>query len=181
MRCRNPFAFKPGPVSFWTTVIYLAVAIPLLYVHETVPSAPPSDSSLYGALNLTEAWLDLQTISNAYHPYNSHQNDVVRDYILRRSRDILQRNGVPYVEELLGGALRDQRSADVHGMACLQNPPTDKLSILASTMPFPITSLQPHRRQQFRQSPAPQKSSSLMTRSPTSPGRTMRVSSSVPA
>lgn len=95
MRCNNPFAFRPGPVTFWTTAIYLAVAIPLIYVHETVPPAP-EDHSLYRGLNLTEAWADLEVISNAYHPYNSHQNDAVREFIVNRTVAILERNGVDY-------------------------------------------------------------------------------------
>lgn len=102
MRCQNPFAFRPGPVSFWTTVIYLALVIPLIYVHETVPPAP-SDRSLYQGLNLTEAWLDLQTISRAFHPYNSHENDVVRQFLIDRTKEILDRNSMPYTTETIGG------------------------------------------------------------------------------
>ena len=93
MRGSNPFAFRPGPVSFWTTVVYLAIAIPLLYVHETVPPAP-SEHDLYKGLNLTEAWLDLDIISSSYHPYNSHENDDVRAFLINRSKEILTRNGV---------------------------------------------------------------------------------------
>lgn len=102
MKCSNPFAFRPGPVSFWTTVVYLAVAIPIIYIHETVPPAP-SDHSLYRGLNLTEAWQDLETISNSYHPYNSHQNDLVREFLVNRSVAILERNGVDYSTEISGG------------------------------------------------------------------------------
>ena len=98
MKCNNPFAFRPAPVSFWTTVIYLAIAIPLLVVHETVPSAP-ADRSLYRGLNLTEAWHHLEFITSAYHPYNSRQNDVVRDYLIARSKEILERNGIDYTTE----------------------------------------------------------------------------------
>lgn len=102
MKCSNPFAFRPGAVSFWTTAIYLAVAIPIIYIHETVPPSP-SDRSLYRGLNLTEAWLDLETISNSYHPYNSHQNDLVREFLVNRSTQILQRNGANFVVEAAGG------------------------------------------------------------------------------
>jgi hypothetical protein len=98
MKCKNPFAFRPGQVTFWTTVIYLAVAIPLLYVHETVPPTP-KDYSLYRGLNLTEAWLDLQTITTNHHPYNSHDNDRVREYLMNRSEEILDRNKVRYSVE----------------------------------------------------------------------------------
>ncbi|CAM1502701.1 Fc.00g074770.m01.CDS01 [Cosmosporella sp. VM-42] len=95
MYCGNPFAFRPGPVSFWTTVVYIAIAIPLIYIHETVPPAP-SDRSLYSGLNLTEAWLDLQVITRKFHPYNSHENDDVRELLIERSKEILDRNGVKY-------------------------------------------------------------------------------------
>ncbi|KAG5926562.1 hypothetical protein E4U42_003157 [Claviceps africana] len=102
MKIANPFAFRRGPVSFWTTVVYLAVFISLLYVHESVPPAPAQDDLPQG-VNLTEAWADLQAITSSYHPYNSHENDVVRDYFMRRSREILDRNGVKYTEDLTGG------------------------------------------------------------------------------
>ncbi|POR31563.1 Peptide hydrolase [Tolypocladium paradoxum] len=102
MKCGNPFAFRPGPVTFWTTIIYLAVVVPLLYVHETVPSAP-ADKALYRGLNLTEAWLDLQTITRTYHPYNSQENDRVREFLIDRSKQILDRNGVAYTSEMSGG------------------------------------------------------------------------------
>ncbi|KPM37835.1 Vacuolar membrane protease [Neonectria ditissima] len=102
MRCQNPFAFRPGPVSFWTTVIYLAIAIPLIYVHETVPPGP-ANRSLYRGLNLTEAFQDLQNITSTFHPYNSHQNDRVREFIVMRSKEILDRNGMDYTTDLSGG------------------------------------------------------------------------------
>ncbi|KAK2601619.1 hypothetical protein QQS21_004854 [Conoideocrella luteorostrata] len=98
----NPFAFRPAPVSFWTTVTYLAVFISLIFVHETVPSAPSQKEWPQG-VNLTEAWTDLQAITRFYHPYNSHENDVVRSYLMRRSREILDRNGVKYTTDLTGG------------------------------------------------------------------------------
>lgn len=100
MRFHNPVAFRPAQVTFWTTVVYLALVIPLVYVHVTVPSAPPDDS-LPSGLSLTDAWLDLQIISSAYHPFNSHQNDVVRGFIISRSKDILKHNGVDYTTEVL--------------------------------------------------------------------------------
>ncbi|KAM0558328.1 hypothetical protein ACHAPJ_005022 [Fusarium lateritium] len=111
MRAKNPLAFRPGPVSFWTTVIYLALAIPLIYVHETVP---PADPSLYhGLLNLTEAWLDLQNISSAYHPYNSHENDRVRKFIISRTKEILDRNDLSYTTETIGGVDWHSRASGI--------------------------------------------------------------------
>lgn len=104
MKFLNPFAFRPGPVSFWTTVVYLAVVIPLIYVHETVPPIP-KERSIETGLNLTEAWADLQIISSSYHPYNSHENDRVREFLIQRSKDILKRNGIKYHTEVAGGAV----------------------------------------------------------------------------
>lgn len=108
MKCQNPFAFSPGPVSIFTTIVYLALAIPLIWVHETVPPAP-ADRSLYHGVNLTEAWLDLQQISRAYHPYNSHENDRVREFLINRTKDILHRNDVRYSTETLGGVVWHER------------------------------------------------------------------------
>lgn len=100
MHFRNPFAFRPGPVSFWTTVIYIALLIPIIYVHETVPAAP-ANRSLYSGLDLTEAWTDLQSITRKFHPYNSHENDVVREIFVNRTKEILDRNKIDYNFEKL--------------------------------------------------------------------------------
>ncbi|KAK2629097.1 hypothetical protein QTJ16_002200 [Diplocarpon rosae] len=95
MRWYNPFAFVPMAVTLVTTIVYLAIIVPLLIVHETVPSAP-LNPTLYQGLNLTEAWLDLAELSNGYHPFNSHRNDEVRDWLLRRVEGILDSNEVKY-------------------------------------------------------------------------------------
>lgn len=92
MALSNPFAFRPLSVSFWTTVTYLALLIPLLIIHETVPS--PSDTAVYHGLNLTKAWLDLTVLSNAYHPFNSRKNDEVHNWLLLELNEIRKRNGV---------------------------------------------------------------------------------------
>lgn len=75
---RNPIAFTPVPVTLITSLVYAALIISLLVVHHTVPQGHVS------GVNLTEAWSDLQTLSNAFHPYNSRRNDVVRDWLLTR-------------------------------------------------------------------------------------------------
>ncbi|KAH6720261.1 aminopeptidase-like protein [Leptodontidium sp. MPI-SDFR-AT-0119] len=95
MRWYNPFAFVPMAVTLVTSVVYLAILIPLLIVQETVPSAP-ENPTVYRGLNLTEAWLDLEELSNGYHPFNSRRNDEVRNWLLRRVEGILDSNGVKY-------------------------------------------------------------------------------------
>lgn len=82
----NPIAFRPLSVTFWTTVTYLALLIPLVIIHETVPR--PENSAV-----IAEAWSDLDTLTQDYHPYNSRQNDVVRDWLLLRLHNIIQENG----------------------------------------------------------------------------------------
>ncbi|KAJ9142610.1 Peptide hydrolase [Pleurostoma richardsiae] len=91
----NPFAFRPAQVTVWTTLIYLALLIPLIVINETVPSPPGSHSQPAG-LNLTEAWLDLATVSSGYHPFNSHKNDEIRNWLLLRIQSILDENGVSW-------------------------------------------------------------------------------------
>jgi hypothetical protein len=95
MRCYNPFSFIPMAVTLVTVVVYLTIFIPIIVIHETVPSAP-QNPILYRGLNLTEAWLDLAELSSGYHPFNSHRNDVVRDWLLQRIEGILDSNGVNF-------------------------------------------------------------------------------------
>ncbi|KAH8595679.1 putative zinc metalloprotease [Bisporella sp. PMI_857] len=95
MKLWNPLSFTPMATTFAVVVVYFAVFIPLLIIHETVPPAP-SNPTLYRGLNLTEAWGDLQELSNGFHPFNSRRNDEVRDWLLRRIEEILDANGVQY-------------------------------------------------------------------------------------
>jgi hypothetical protein len=90
----NPISFRRGPVTFWTTLVYLALLIPIVIINENPPPAPRHAPN--GSVNLTQAWLDLTTITSKYHPYNSHYNDEVRDFLLRRVASILDENGVPW-------------------------------------------------------------------------------------
>ncbi|KAK3308257.1 uncharacterized protein B0T15DRAFT_103237 [Chaetomium strumarium] len=94
----NPFSFRPGPVTFWTTVTYLALLIPIIIVNEQAPPVPSGESPVPG-INLTQAWLDLATVTRAYHPYNSRYNDELRKMLLQRIRSILDENGVAWTIE----------------------------------------------------------------------------------
>ncbi|KAJ5954489.1 hypothetical protein N7501_008768 [Penicillium viridicatum] len=93
-KARNPLAFTPWPVTIITTAVYLALIIPLLVIHLNVPPAPQTSPN---GLNLTEAWQDLQSLTKGYHPYNSHQNDEVRSWLLERIDAIKQ--SAPSTEE----------------------------------------------------------------------------------
>ena len=56
----NPFSFTPGPVIFFTTVVYVGLFAGLLVTHLTVPNYPSNPPA---GINLTEAWGDLQHIT----------------------------------------------------------------------------------------------------------------------
>jgi hypothetical protein len=94
-KCFNPLSYTPMAVTLIATIVYLSIAIPLIVIHEKVPPAP-ADPVLYHGLNTTEAWLDLTTLTNGYHPYNSRRNDEVRDWLLRRIEGILEDNDVSW-------------------------------------------------------------------------------------
>lgn len=94
----NPFAFQPAQVTIWTTIVYLALIIPIIVLNEKVPS-PPADSVSIAGVNLTEAWFDLATLTQGYHPYNSHKNDAVREWLLLRIEAILKANGADWTTE----------------------------------------------------------------------------------
>ncbi|KAI0205361.1 hypothetical protein F4808DRAFT_282056 [Astrocystis sublimbata] len=91
MALSNPLGFRPISVSFWTTVTYCALLVPLLLIHETVPS-PPAGATDYHGLNLTKAWLDLTTLSSSYHPFNSRRNDEIHSWLLLELDEIRKRN-----------------------------------------------------------------------------------------
>ncbi|TAQ87593.1 hypothetical protein B7494_g4101 [Chlorociboria aeruginascens] len=111
MRTYNPFLFLPMPVTVLAVVIYFSILIPILVVHETVPPAP-SNPTLYRGLNLTSAWLDLNELSNGYHPFISRRNDEVRDWLLRRIANILEENGVEYKTETIANSARAKQTEE---------------------------------------------------------------------
>jgi Peptidase family M28 len=82
----NPIAFTKGPVTLFTTLVYAGIIISLIIVHTTLPTLPKKFPK---GINITEAWLDLQELTASHHPYNSHSNDQVRDWLLRRIESIL--------------------------------------------------------------------------------------------
>lgn len=98
MKVHNPIAFKPLPVTILTSVVYVTLFIALLIVHTVLPSAP--NNSVQGK-DISEAWHDLQALTGKFHPYNSHANDQVRDWILQRIEAILRDNGIsnPHIKQ----------------------------------------------------------------------------------
>src|ERR1700761_253775 len=87
----NPVAFTPWPVAFFTILTYVALLVPLVIIHNVVPPAP-SNPAPYKGINITEAWLDLEVLTNGYHPFNSRRNDEVRNWLLKRIEGIIKQN-----------------------------------------------------------------------------------------
>ena len=110
MKLRNPIAFTPLPVTIITSLVYIIVIAALLVTHIVLPAAPKSSTPLPG-VNLTEAWLDLRILTEAYRPYNSRQNDHVRNWLMQRIEEILQGNNVPTT--LLSGLTTGSTSTSV--------------------------------------------------------------------
>jgi hypothetical protein len=91
----NPIAFVPTQVTIISSVVYIALLALLIWVHTVVPSAPSNPTPTQG-INLTEAWLDLEYITDGFHPIDSRRNEAVRAYLVSRIEDILERNGAEY-------------------------------------------------------------------------------------
>ncbi|KAG8711905.1 hypothetical protein FRC11_001497 [Ceratobasidium sp. 423] len=83
---RALFAPTEIAVTALVVAIYAAVLISSVIVYETVP-APPQPYNQRG-LDPNQAWKDLQLITRVPHPYNSHSNGQVREYLHHRLRGI---------------------------------------------------------------------------------------------
>ncbi|KAG9053237.1 hypothetical protein FS842_008467 [Serendipita sp. 407] len=78
--------FERLPVTIVVLVCYLAAIISTVIVQEWLPEAPHRARN--PGLNLDEAWKDLKSIAQVAHPFNSHQNDEVGAYLVKRLKDI---------------------------------------------------------------------------------------------
>jgi hypothetical protein len=91
----NPIAFVPTQVTIISSIVYIALFAVLLWIHTVVPSAPSNPTPVTG-INLTAAWLDLERITDGFHPFDSRRNEVVREYLISRIEEILKKNGAEY-------------------------------------------------------------------------------------
>ncbi|KAE9992367.1 hypothetical protein EG327_009321 [Venturia inaequalis] len=109
---RNPIAFTSAPVTFFTIVTFAALFTSLLILNHYVPPPPNSPTPISG-INITEAWHDLQHLSNGFHPYNSRRNNEIRNWLLQRIDEILTRNGVAdyTLSNGVGTELKEKNSA----------------------------------------------------------------------
>ncbi|MCJ1482061.1 hypothetical protein MMC06_002223 [Schaereria dolodes] len=130
----NPIAFTPLPVTIVTSTVYAALIIALLVIHLVVPSAP-HDASPVAGINITEAWQDLQTLSNGFHPYNSRRNDAIRDWLLQRINTILDSNKITHGSQYLHA----ERVSDPDVSSGLASPPVYVVNDMTSNVSFSPT------------------------------------------
>ncbi|KAF9237861.1 hypothetical protein BU15DRAFT_88557 [Melanogaster broomeanus] len=76
-------AFNTIPTTVLLVLIYAAIFSTVL-VTDNLPAVPKNTRGLA----LDQAWLDLHQVSARPHPFNSHANDLVREYIRDRLGDV---------------------------------------------------------------------------------------------
>ncbi|KAG8919206.1 hypothetical protein FRC02_001820 [Tulasnella sp. 418] len=91
LKFKSMFNFATAPVTFLTLITYISILTSVVVIHE-VPITPPKKPAKQLGLDLDQTWRDLQAITRYPHPYNSHPNDVVRDYILHRVNGIAKKH-----------------------------------------------------------------------------------------
>lgn len=92
---RSTFGFNKAPFSLLFVATYVAIIL-LSYLVQT--KNPEVESSSYPEKYLSDAWMDLQEISREFHPYFSHANDRVHDYILKQVTEITLRSEKGYIK-----------------------------------------------------------------------------------
>lgn len=76
----STFGFKKTPLSILFVLTYIFITL----IATQVQTAPPSVLDVYPEKYLLSSWTDLQQISKEFHPYSSHANDRVHDYIFKQ-------------------------------------------------------------------------------------------------
>ncbi|KAF8337945.1 uncharacterized protein EI90DRAFT_3279558 [Cantharellus anzutake] len=82
-RLHHIVRFNSLNVTLLTVLVYLAIFITVEW--QDVPKGPSKNT---GDISFNEALFDLQAITSRPHPYNSHDNDRVRGYLLTRVQNI---------------------------------------------------------------------------------------------
>lgn len=91
---RSTFKFRKTTVSLLFALTVLALALTTIIDANRYKSSLPSDK--YSKKLLDTAWHDLEVITEKPHPYTSHFNDEVHDYLLKRVRETTKGN--PHVK-----------------------------------------------------------------------------------
>lgn len=91
------FPFTPIPTTLLALTTYIIITTVLLAIHFVPPrNIPPQSRQNDMKISVVDAWHDLQHITRdwGYHPYNSHANDRVKEYLIERIHEILRNNKI---------------------------------------------------------------------------------------
>ncbi|KAG7701922.1 hypothetical protein KL951_000378 [Ogataea haglerorum] len=91
---QSTFGFRKTTLTVLVIISYIVTILLNLYF-DKVSLTPPEPAPRI----LSTAWLDLQTISTNFHPYTSHANDDVHDYLLERISTICARKSYMEVDD----------------------------------------------------------------------------------
>lgn len=81
-------------MTILTLITYITLFSALLWIDRSPPQVACGSELDHWGVSVDEAWRDLQVLTREFHPYNSRQNDDVRQFLLDRIRGILADNGV---------------------------------------------------------------------------------------
>ncbi|KAF8262682.1 hypothetical protein EI94DRAFT_663412 [Lactarius quietus] len=106
------FSFRTGSTTVLASFFYLAVFVSL-YITQSGPQVPSVDRQYSLGLSVNEAYRDLHLVAARPHPYNSRQNDVVRQVLLLRLKDIAKGHDFVHVDDDIrtNAAFMDRRRA----------------------------------------------------------------------
>ncbi|KAH8981758.1 hypothetical protein EDB86DRAFT_416246 [Lactarius hatsudake] len=91
------FSFRTGSTTVLASLFYLAVFVSL-YITQSGPHVPGVDRQRALGLSVDQAYRDLHLVAERPHPYNSHQNDVVRHFLLQRLQSIAKGHDFVHVD-----------------------------------------------------------------------------------
>lgn len=80
---RSVFGFRKTSLTLFVLLTYAVVFILVNWARQNSLSLPSKEPSI-----LSSSWTDLQVISSKPHPYTSHANDELHDYLLERIKNL---------------------------------------------------------------------------------------------
>ncbi|KAI9507743.1 hypothetical protein F5148DRAFT_1284822 [Russula earlei] len=95
---RSVFSFRTGSTTVFASLFYLAVFTALI-TFQSAPSVPAITTQHALGLNLERAYRDLYLITKRPHPYNSRENDAVRNLLLERLQEIAKGYSFIHVDD----------------------------------------------------------------------------------
>ncbi|CAN6645148.1 vacuolar membrane protease [Trichomonascus vanleenenianus] len=105
---RSTFSFNRMPFTLLTVVVYGALMWSIASIQD---ARTPALATRYPPSYSVDAWHDLQQITQSHHPFNSHANDKVYEYLLGQVKRAASGHPGVVVEEDDGRTMYSQYSA----------------------------------------------------------------------